>query len=150
MNIDWNQRRYIGAGCNGVVYEIDNKAYKVGIVPAIEVARQLYFAQKELAVPIYAYREQCVIPEYIAKEVCIVHGYREDYFKTYQCSCEIHTWAILCMELARPCTIHTPEIEALTNSIKEECMRVFGFGRDTRHVNMGYYKETLIALDFGY
>ncbi len=148
IELPWYNRRIINAGSSGVVYNIDNKAVKLGVIERKEYNRQVYFSHLGLALPIHYYERWMPIPDYIAKELCFIHGYRHDFYGDAGCECWELQADILIMDIAEPVE-DTPEINSAAEYLNQYSIAIFGHGRDTRHLNIGKYKGYIVGLDWG-
>lgn len=141
--------QYIGSGSSAVVYSSYEVAIKVGDIAYSEILRQQYFAERKLALPILYYGRQVYIPGYIARDICYTHGKRNDFHNTYACNCTTTRADILITPLVIPVKEETTETVSFAEYLHNEAIKIFGYGRDRRIVNLGIYNGKLVGLDWG-
>jgi hypothetical protein len=147
-DVNWGEATLINHGGYGVIYRVaPSVVAKVAPrIDAREIAAQLYFSAKQMALPIFSYSQGLFLTPRIHRQCCGPHGVRELFDEG--CTCNDPVDVVLMPEAERVC-LYSEEVAAFMDEVTEACVNEINRAWDCRLENVARYQGRLVALDFG-
>ena len=145
------ERKRLGRGTFGAVYEINGAAIKIGCVRPEEARIQKWvYETYQRALPVWAYVEEMPLPRAVTREVCPEHDPLDSCAKGFAlCHCS-ETMAVMVMPLAAPVeNISTRQYERVIAPIEKALETKFDFWWEDFSRHLMHWDGQIVMSDFG-
>ncbi|MDO8754209.1 MAG: hypothetical protein Q7J80_09985 [Anaerolineales bacterium] len=149
-------RKLLGYGAFGVVYEVQGAAIKIGCVDDNEpIIQQWVYETHARALPVWAFKQEVILPRVVTREVCPRHGYPSDLWTPTSINCHCgEALAALVMPVADfPDMLLLEGVDAdhIWQTVYDAVLNKFGVSLDLHWRNMISLQGQgrLLVCDFG-
>ena len=146
-----HQRKRLGRGTFGAVYEIHGAAVKIGcVLPEEAEIQQWVYETYQRALPVWAYVEEMPLPRAVTREVCPEHDPLDSCAKGLAlCHCS-ETMAVMVMPLAAPVGEDiSAQCRRMTTRIEKALEKEFDFWWEDYPRHLMRWDGQIVMSDFG-